>query len=56
MLLMLLSFLLVTAFHAQLSEEDLWKKRRVRRLTLRQLAEEWLLSLHQAAGLLADTG
>jgi DDE family transposase len=56
MLLMLLSFLLVTAFHAQLNEEDLWKRRRLRRLTLRQLAEEWMLSLHRAAGLFADTG
>ena len=56
MLLMLLSFLLVTAFHAQLNEEELWKTRRVRRLTLRQVVEEWLLSLHQAAGLFADTG
>jgi hypothetical protein len=56
MLLMLLSFLLVTAFHAQLNEEDLWKRHRLRRLTLRQLAEEWMLSLHRAAGLFADTG
>jgi hypothetical protein len=56
MLLMLLSFLLVTAFNAQLEEADLWKGYRVRRMTLRQLAEAWLMSLHQAKGLLAGAG
>ena len=56
MLLMLLSFLLVTAFNAQLDPEALWKSYRVRRLTLRQLVEGWLMSLHQAAGLLAEAG
>lgn len=56
MLMMLLSFLLVVAFHAHLDEEELWKKYRLRRLTLRQLAEIWLMSLHEAEELLAKTG
>ncbi len=56
MLMMLLSFLLVVAFHSSLHEEELWKKFRLRRLTLRQLAEGWLMSLHESEGLLAPTG
>lgn len=56
MLMMLLSFLLVVAFHSSLHEEELWKKLRLRRLTLRQLAESWLMSLHESEGLLAPTG
>lgn len=56
MLMMVLSFLLVVAFHAHLDRDDLWKKYRLRRLTLRQLAEIWLMSLHEAEVLLARTG
>lgn len=56
MLMMILSFMLVVAYHAQLDAEALWKKFRLRRLTLRQLAEEWLMTLFEAVPLCKDTG
>ncbi|MGH7430120.1 MAG: hypothetical protein ACREJ4_17435, partial [Candidatus Methylomirabilaceae bacterium] len=46
MLMMILSFLLVVAYHAQVDKDALWEKLRLRQLTLRQLAEEWLMSLY----------
>lgn len=54
MLMMVLSFLLVVAFHAQVDRDALWEKFRLRRLTLRQLAEEWLMTLYDAGPLWAD--
>jgi hypothetical protein len=54
MLMMILSFMLVVAYHAQVDKNALWKKYRLRRLTLRQLAEEWLMSLEDASALWAD--
>jgi hypothetical protein len=54
MLMMILSFMLVVAYHAQVDPEALWEKFRLRRLTLRQLAEEWLMSLYEATALWAD--
>lgn len=56
MLMMVLSFMLVVAYHAQVDKKTLWEKFRLRRLTLRQLAEEWLMSLYDATALWADTG
>lgn len=56
MLMMLLSFILVVAYHAELDEERLFRKCRVRRLTLKQLVEYWLMSIHEAEGLFALTG
>ncbi len=56
MLMMLLSFLLVVAFHAELGEDKLFRKYRLRRLTLKQLAEYRLMSIHEAEGLFAPTG
>jgi len=56
MLMMILSLMLVVAFHAQVDPEALWKKFRLRRITLRQLAEEWLMTLYDAIALAADTG
>lgn len=54
MLMMILSFMLVVAYQAQLDSEALWEKFRLRRLTLRQLAEEWLMTLYDADALWAD--
>jgi hypothetical protein len=54
MLMMLLSFMLVVAFHAQVDPDALWKKFRLRRLPLRQLAEAWLMTLYDADALWAD--
>lgn len=56
MLMMILSFMLVVAFHAQVDPDALWEKFRLRRMTLRQLAEEWLMTLYDAIALAADTG
>lgn len=56
MLMMILSFTLVVAYHAQVDKEALWESFRLRRLTLRQLAEEWLISLEDALALWADSG
>jgi hypothetical protein len=56
MLLMALAFTLVLAFHAHLDREDLWKRYRVRRVTLAYLAECWMLSLLEAAGLFSPEG
>jgi len=56
MLMMILSFMLVVAYHAQVDPEALWEKFRLRRLTLRQLAEEWLMSLYNALPLWKDAG
>jgi hypothetical protein len=53
MLMMILSFMLVVAYHAQVDPEALWEKFRLRRLTLRQRAEEWLMTLYDAAALWA---
>jgi hypothetical protein len=54
MLMMILSFMLVVAYHGQLDQDGLWEKFHLRRLTLRQLAEEWLMSLSDAVALGAD--
>lgn len=54
MLMMLLSFMLVVAYHAQVDPDRLWEKFRLRRLTLRQLAEEWLMTLYDADAIWAD--
>ena len=56
MLMMILSFMLVVAYHAQVDPEALWEKCGLRRVTLRHLAEEWLMTLYEATALLADTG
>ena len=56
MLMMTLSFMLVVAYHAQVDKDALWEKFRLRRLTMRQLAEEWLMSLEDALALWADAG
>lgn len=56
MLMMILSFMLVVAYHAQVDKEALWEKFRLRRLTLRHLAEEWLMSLEDTLALWTDTG
>lgn len=56
MLMMLLAFMLVVAFEAELDEEKLFQKCPVRRLTLKQLTEYWMMSIHQAEGLFALTG
>jgi ribosomal protein S14 len=54
MLMMILSFMLVVAYHSQVDPETLWEKFRLRRLTFRQLAEEWLMTLYDALPLWAD--
>jgi hypothetical protein len=56
MLMMLLSFMLVVAFHAELDKERLFRKWRIRRITLKQLADCWLMSIGEAEGLFAATG
>lgn len=56
MLMMTLSFMLVVTYHAQVDKDVLWKQFRLRRLTLKHLAQEWLISLHHALPLWADTG
>ncbi|MCI0657354.1 MAG: hypothetical protein L0170_09825, partial [Acidobacteria bacterium] len=56
MLMMILSFMRVVAYHAQVDLDALWEKFRLRRLTLRQLAEEWLMSLYEALPLWQDAG
>ena len=56
MLMMILSFMRVVAYHAQVDPDALWEKFRLRRLTLRQLAEEWLMSLYDALPLWEDAG
>lgn len=56
MLMMILSFMLVVAYHAQVDKDALWEKLRLRRMTLRQLAEGWLMSLYRAIPLWADAG
>jgi hypothetical protein len=56
MLMMLLSFLLVVAFHRQVDPNALWEKLHLHRMTLRSLAEEWLMTLYDAVALGADTG
>lgn len=56
MLLMLLAFILVLEYQAQLEEEPLWNRWRLRRVTVRYLAECWLLTLAEAAGLFAPAG
>lgn len=56
MLMMLLSFMLVVTYHAELDGEKLFRKCKIRRLTLKQLAEYWLMSIHEAQGLFALTG
>jgi hypothetical protein len=56
MLMMILSFMLVVAYHAQVDPDALWEKFRLRRLTLRQMAEEWLMTLYDAIALWADVG
>jgi hypothetical protein len=56
MLMMILSFVLVVAYHAQLDPQEIWRKYRLRRMTLRQLADQWLMSLYQAEPLVAEAG
>ena len=56
MLMMVLSFMLVVAYHAQVDPEALWDKCRLRRMTLRHLAEEWIMTLYDAVALWADAG
>jgi hypothetical protein len=56
MLMMVLSFMLVVAYHAQLDPQEIWRKYRLRRVTLRQLADQWLMSLYQAEALVAEAG
>jgi hypothetical protein len=56
MLMMILSFMLVVAYHAQVDKEELWEQLRLRRMTHRQLAEEWLITLFDSPALWADAG
>jgi hypothetical protein len=56
MLMMLPSFMRVVSFHAQLDSENIWKRLRLRRMTLRQLADIWRMSLYEADALWADAG
>jgi hypothetical protein len=56
MLMMLLSFMLVVSYHAQLDSQAIWNQLRLRGMTLRQLGDRWLMSLHDAAALWADAG
>lgn len=56
MLMMILSFMLVVAYHAQVDPDALWEKLRLRRLTLRHLAEDWLMTLYEAVPLWEDAG
>ena len=56
MLMMTLSFMLVVAYHAQIDMDTLWEKFHLRRLTLKHLAQEWLISLNHASPLWADAG
>lgn len=56
MLMMILSFMLVVAYHAQVDPDALWEKLRLRRLTLRHLGEEWLMTLYEAIPLWEDAG
>lgn len=56
LLFMLWTFLLVLAYHAQLGQEVLWQKRRIRKITLAYLAECWTLSIATAVGLFALSG
>jgi hypothetical protein len=56
MLMMTLSFMLVVAYHAQVDKDALWEKFHLRRLTLKHLAQEWLISLYHAVPLWADAG
>lgn len=56
MLMMTLSFMLVVAYHAQIDKDALWEKFKLRRLTLKHLAQEWLISLYHAIPLWAEAG
>jgi hypothetical protein len=56
MLILMLSFTLVLAYHAHLDSERLWEDRRLRRIPLAYLAECWLVTLQTAAGLFAPEG
>jgi hypothetical protein len=54
MLMMLQSFMLVGAYHAQLDRDELWEKFYLRRVPLKQLAQWWLMSLCTSVPLWAD--
>lgn len=56
MLIMLLSFMLVVAYHAHLDRERIWKRWRLRNVTLAWLADHWRMTLHDASPLWADAG
>ncbi len=56
MLIMLLSFMLVVAYHAHLDPERVWKQWRLRNLTLAWLADHWRMTLYDAFPLWADAG
>jgi hypothetical protein len=56
MLRMVLSFMRVGAYHAQLDAEALWEKFCLRRITFKQSAQEWLISRCTAVPLWADAG
>ena len=56
MLIMLLSFLLVVAYHAQLEPERIWKQWRLRKVTLAWLADQWRMTLYNASPFWADAG
>jgi hypothetical protein len=53
-LMMILSFMLVVTYHAQLDPQEIWRKYRLRRMTLRRLADPWLMSLYHAEVLVAE--
>ncbi len=54
MLIMLLSFMLVVAYHAQLEPERIWRHWRLRKVTLAWLADHWRMTLYDASPLWAD--
>ncbi len=56
MLIMLLSFMLVVAYQAQLEPERIWKHWRLRKVTLGWMADHWRLTLYDASPLWADAG
>lgn len=56
MLIMLLSFMLVVAYHAHLDRGRIWERWRLRNVTLAWLADQWRMTLHDASPLWADAG
>ena len=56
MLIMLLSFMMVVSYQAQLEPEKIWRQWRLRKLTFAWLADQWRMTLHNTSPLWADAG